>query len=72
MQTEVVIYFADGGTNSSKSYIITLKKVGNIDLNWIKNLRPGLDEADRDQAGIQVLDIIMRHAPESRFLTVSN
>lgn len=70
METEIVII--DREREIKKSFKISLKKVANIDLSWIKNLRPGLDEADRDQTGIQVLDIIMRHAPESQFISVSN
>lgn len=54
-----------------KQYKITLKKVAYIDLSWIKNLKPGL-AGNKDQTAIQVLDLIMRHAPESRFINVSN
>ncbi|XP_071561351.1 protein argonaute-2 [Temnothorax nylanderi] len=50
-------------------YQIVIKKVANVDLSWIKNLRPGRLE-ERDQTSVQVLDIIMRHAPESRFTTI--
>ncbi|XP_070172472.1 uncharacterized protein [Polyergus mexicanus] len=53
-----------------KIFKIIFKKVANIDLNWIKNLRSGLDEVDRDQTGIQVLDIIMRHGPESQYVNI--
>ncbi|XP_018300750.1 protein argonaute-2 isoform X2 [Mycetomoellerius zeteki] len=52
-----------------KQYKITLKKVAYIDLSWIKNLKPGL-AGNKDQTAIQVLDLIMRHAPESRFINV--
>lgn len=55
-----------------KIFKIILQKVANIDLSWMKNLQPGLDEVDRDQTGIQVLDIIMRHGPESQYVNVSN
>ncbi|KAL6425221.1 hypothetical protein ACFW04_009460 [Cataglyphis niger] len=68
METNIEVY--DPEREKQRIFKITLKKVANIDLSWIKNLRPGLDEADRDQTSIQVLDIIMRHAPESRFLSV--
>ncbi|XP_050459784.1 protein argonaute-2-like isoform X2 [Cataglyphis hispanica] len=68
METNIEVY--DPEREKQRTFKITLKKVANIDLSWIKNLRPGLDEADRDQTSIQVLDIIMRHAPESRFLSV--
>ncbi|XP_070151437.1 protein argonaute-2-like isoform X3 [Polyergus mexicanus] len=68
MESDIEIY--DNERERQRTFKITLKKVANIDLSWIKNLRPGLDEADRDQTSIQVLDIIMRHAPESRFLSV--
>lgn len=54
-----------------KQYQIILKKVSNVDLSWIKNLKPGLAQ-NREQSAIQVLDIIMRHTPESRFTNVSN
>lgn len=55
-----------------RKFTITLKKVAVVDLSWIKNLHPGLDEANRDQTGIQVLDIILRHASEaSALVTVS-
>lgn len=70
METNIEVY--DTEREKQRMFKITLKKVANIDLSWIKNLRPGLDEAERDQTSIQVLDIIMRHAPESRFLSVSN
>ncbi|KYM80325.1 Protein argonaute-2 [Atta colombica] len=52
-----------------KQYEITLNKVAYIDLSWIKNLKPGLAE-NKDRTALQVLDIIMRHAPESRFINV--
>ncbi|XP_036143314.1 protein argonaute-2 [Monomorium pharaonis] len=52
-----------------KQYEIIINKVANVDLSWIKNLRPGLAE-NREQTAMQVLDIIMRHAPESRFTNV--
>ncbi|KAG5317663.1 AGO2 protein, partial [Pseudoatta argentina] len=52
-----------------KQYKITLNKVAYIDLSWIKNLEPGHAE-NRDQTALQVLDIIMRHAPESRFTNI--
>lgn len=52
-------------------YQITIKKVANVDLSWIRNLKPGL-AGNRDQTAIQVLDIIMRHAPESAYFNVSN
>lgn len=51
-------------------YQIIIKKVANVDLSCIKNMGPGL--RNRDQTAEQVLDIIMRHAPESRFTNVSN
>jgi len=54
-----------------KQYEITLNKVAYIDLSWIKNLKPGLAE-NKDRTALQVLDIIMRHAPESRFINVSD
>ncbi|XP_029661699.1 protein argonaute-2-like isoform X1 [Formica exsecta] len=53
-----------------KIFKIILHKVANIDLSWMKNLQPGLDEVDRDQTGIQVLDIIMRHGPESQYVNI--
>ncbi|XP_011688229.1 PREDICTED: protein argonaute-2 isoform X2 [Wasmannia auropunctata] len=51
--------------NQQRKFEIIMKKVANVDLSWIKNLRPGL-AGNKDQTAIQVLDIIMRHAPESR------
>lgn len=59
------------GDNQERRYEIIIKKVANIDLSWVKNLKPGF-VGNRDQTAIQVLDIIMRHAPESRFDNVSN
>jgi len=55
-----------------KKYQIKIKKVANVDLSWITRLKPGLDEADRDQTSLQVLDIIMRHSLQLRFMSVSN
>ncbi|KYN18207.1 Protein argonaute-2 [Trachymyrmex cornetzi] len=52
-----------------KQYEIIMRKVAYIDLSWIKNLRPGL-AGNRDRTALQVLDVIMRHAPESRFINV--
>jgi hypothetical protein len=49
-----------------------MKKVANVDLSWITHLRPGLDEANRDPTGLQVLDIIMRHSLQLKFISVSN
>lgn len=70
MQAEIEIH--DAEREQVRKFKIELKRVANIDLSWIKNLRPGIDEADRDQTGIQVLDIIMRHAPQLRTTPVSN
>jgi len=55
----------------SVTYKIVMKKVSNVDLSWITHVRPGLDEANRDQTGLQVLDIIMRHSLQLRFISVS-
>ncbi|XP_072745126.1 protein argonaute-3 [Anoplolepis gracilipes] len=68
LETDIELY--DEEREKQRTFKIIFKKVANIDLSWIKNLRPGLDEANRDQTGTQVLDIIMRHAPESRFLSI--
>ncbi|XP_029665997.1 protein argonaute-4 isoform X2 [Formica exsecta] len=68
MESDIEIY--DNERERQRTFKIAIKKVANIDLSWVKNLHPGVDEADRDQTSIQVLDIIMRHAPESRFLSV--
>ncbi|XP_026825457.1 protein argonaute-2 isoform X2 [Ooceraea biroi] len=68
MEAEIEIY--DSERDQMRKFKIELKKVANIDLSWITHLEPGLDEADRDQTAIQVLDIIMRHAPQSRNLSV--
>ncbi|KYM94762.1 Protein argonaute-2, partial [Cyphomyrmex costatus] len=48
-----------------KEFEITLKKVANIDLGWIKNLRPGF--GSRAQTALQVLDVILRHGPEMMY-----
>ncbi|XP_039311790.1 protein argonaute-2 isoform X2 [Solenopsis invicta] len=64
---DVFSYTNDFGRE--KQYQITIRKVANVDLSWIKNLRPGLP-GYKDQTAMQVLDIIMRHAPESRFINV--
>ncbi|XP_024894043.1 protein argonaute-2-like isoform X2 [Temnothorax curvispinosus] len=50
-------------------YQIVIRKVATVDLSWIKNLKPGRLE-ERDQTSVQVLDIIMRHASESQFMTI--
>lgn len=50
---------------------ITINKVSIVDFSWIKTMRSGLVE-DMNQTAIQVLDIILRHAPESRFINVSH
>lgn len=57
--------------NRTINYKITIKKVANIDLSWLQNVKRGYNEADKDQTGIQVLDVIFRHAPASRLLCVS-
>lgn len=69
MSADIQIFDVERGKD--RSFNITFTKVADVDLSWIKNLKPGIDEANRDQTGIQVLDIIMRHAPASRLLPVS-
>ncbi|KAL0117786.1 hypothetical protein PUN28_008880 [Cardiocondyla obscurior] len=54
----------------SSQYQIILKKMGNIDLSWIKNFKPGLTNID--QTALQILDTIICHATQSRFVNVSN
>lgn len=49
-----------------------MKKVAEVDLSWTRNLPSSLDEVDGYQTGIQVLDIIMRHGPESQYINVSS
>jgi len=68
MTTEIE-YFNEN--KKTVTYKIVMKKVANVDLSWITHLRPGLDEANRDQTGLQVLDIIMRHSLQLRFISVS-
>ncbi|XP_018342461.1 PREDICTED: protein argonaute-3-like [Trachymyrmex septentrionalis] len=63
------VFWFENEKNQKKQYKINLRKVAHIDLSWIKNLRPGLAE-NKDRTALQVLDIIMRHAPESRFTNV--
>lgn len=53
-------------------FTITLKKVAEIDLSWMRNSPSNLYEADKYQTGIQVLDIIMRHEPESQHINVNS
>lgn len=65
------VFSCTNNRGQEKQYQIILKRVSNIDLSWIKNLRPGLAQ-NREQSAVQVLDIIMRHAPESKFVNVSN
>ncbi|GAB1863530.1 Eukaryotic translation initiation factor 2C 2 [Camponotus japonicus] len=54
----------------SRTFIVILKKVAEVDLSWTRNLPSSLDEVDGYQTGIQVLDIIMRHGPESQYINV--
>lgn len=37
-----------------------MKKVGEIDLSWLRNVGPGVNE--KDQMSLQVLDVVLRNA----------
>ncbi|XP_051175773.1 protein argonaute-2-like isoform X2 [Leptopilina boulardi] len=46
-----------------KKFKITLNKVNDIDIGWLKHVKKGLPETERDLISIQALDIILRQAP---------
>ncbi|XP_014477471.1 PREDICTED: protein argonaute-2-like isoform X2 [Dinoponera quadriceps] len=66
--SEVEIFDKDRDEN--RSYEVAINKAGKIDLSWLKYIKPGLDEAIINQTSIQVLDVILRHAPASRLISV--
>ncbi|OXU25990.1 hypothetical protein TSAR_010814 [Trichomalopsis sarcophagae] len=57
---EVVVYNEDG---REKTYTVTMKIANRIDLSWLKTVKPGLQETERNQISLQALDIILRNAP---------
>ena len=46
-----------------RTFKITMNKVNDIDLAWLKSVRRGLPEGERDIISITALDIILRQAP---------
>lgn len=57
MTDEVKVFNED---NKERTFKVTMKKVASIDLSWLKNVRPGVDE--KDQMSLQVLDVVLRNA----------
>ncbi|XP_011135141.1 protein argonaute-2 isoform X2 [Harpegnathos saltator] len=64
------INFYDEEKEEHRTFEVTLNKAGIVDLSWIKHMRPGIDETVINKTAIQVLDIILRHAPSSRLINV--
>ncbi|XP_033207936.1 protein argonaute-2-like [Belonocnema kinseyi] len=60
MEHDVEVHNEDG---RPKSFKITMNKVNEIDLKWLKNVRRGYPEGERDIISVQALDIILRQAP---------
>lgn len=55
-----------------KSFKVTMKKVALIDLSWLQNVRSGMDvQQERDQIGLQALDVILRSASAANSDAVS-
>ena len=53
------------------TFKVTMNKANMIDMSWLKKVRPGLAETDRELISIQALDIILRSAPfRNRAITV--
>ncbi|XP_043472206.1 protein argonaute-2-like isoform X2 [Leptopilina heterotoma] len=46
-----------------KKFKITMNRVNDIDIGWLRNVKKGLPETERDLISIQALDIILRQAP---------
>ncbi|XP_032670990.1 protein argonaute-2-like isoform X1 [Odontomachus brunneus] len=61
----------DDERDENRSFEITINKAGTVDLSWMKTMRPGLPEMDMTRTAVQILDIILRHAPASRLISVS-
>lgn len=61
----------DNEREEDRSFEVSLSKTGIVDLSWMKTMRPGLPEADMTKTAVQILDIILRHAPASRLISVS-
>ncbi|XP_014218616.1 protein argonaute-4 isoform X2 [Copidosoma floridanum] len=64
---EVKIPNEDG---REKEFKVTLKIANVLDLSWLKDVRPGLQDDEKSQTAIQALDIILRSAPALTSITV--
>ncbi|XP_012168271.2 protein argonaute-2 isoform X1 [Bombus terrestris] len=67
---EETITLFDNELLKERTFKIYLKKVAFLDLSWIKNLKYDAFESDTKQQCIQALDIILRHGPASRYVSV--
>ncbi|XP_032670999.1 protein argonaute-2-like isoform X10 [Odontomachus brunneus] len=65
---EVNIY--DDERDENRSFEIIIKKIGIVDLSWLRTIKPSLEERTVFQTSIQVLDVILRHAPAQRLISV--
>lgn len=70
LQKEETITLFDNELLKERTFKIYLKKVAFLDLSWIKNLKYDAFESDTKQQCIQALDIILRHGPASRYVSV--
>ncbi|XP_076684967.1 argonaute 2 isoform X5 [Andrena cerasifolii] len=53
-----------------RTFKMYMKKVALLDLSWLTKTQLDTIEFDREQKGIQALDVILRHGPLHRFIPV--
>ncbi|XP_011498662.1 PREDICTED: protein argonaute-2-like [Ceratosolen solmsi marchali] len=54
-----------------KEFRITFKIANEIDLSWLRHVKPGIEKDDNHQLGLQVLDVILRDAPSNNTITIA-
>lgn len=65
---DIVVKNEDG---RDKNFLVTIKKANELDLSWLQNVRPGLQDDEKCQASLQALDVILRSAPALQATAVS-
>lgn len=44
------------------SFKVTIKFAAELDMSWLKNVRPGLQESDKELVSLQALNVILSMA----------
>lgn len=70
-QQEADVKVFDVERQQERTFKMYMKKAAVLDLSWLMKTQFDTIEFDREQKGIQALDVILRHGPTHRFIPAS-